>query len=196
VKQAVPLNRYLVYFAIALGGCAVDLAGKTWMFEHLGMPGPDSRTWWLWQDVFGFQTSLNEGALFGMGQGFSWLFAALSVGALLGVLLWLFAAGAAADWLLTVALAIVSIGILGNLYDRLGMPGLVWNGANPHHLPGERVYAVRDFILVMIGRWPWPTFNIADSSLVCGAVLLLGHALFAKTDDPSNEPAAGGEVND
>ena len=39
------------------------------MFARLGMPGPDSRTWWLWDGVFGFQTSLNEGALFGMGQG-------------------------------------------------------------------------------------------------------------------------------
>ena len=92
-----------------------------------------------------------------------------------------FAAGAARDWLLTVALAIVTVGILGNLYDRLGLPGLVWNNAYPGHQPGDPVYAVRDFILVMIGRWPWPTFNLADSSLVCGAALLMWHALFTKT---------------
>ena len=181
MKQAVPLSRYFVFFALAIGGCAVDLATKRWMFDYLRQPGPDSNTTWLWEGVFGFQTSLNEGALFGMGQGFSFVFAALSVAAALGIMVWLFWAGAAHDRLLTVALAIVTIGILGNLYDRLGLPGLVWNNAHAGHQAGDPVYAVRDFILVMIGRWPWPTFNLADSSLVCGAALLMWHALFTKT---------------
>lgn len=187
MKPAVPLSRYFVFLALAVGGCAVDLATKRWMFDYLGQPGPDSRTVWLWTGVFGFQTSLNEGALFGMGQGFSPVFAALSVGAAFGIVIWLFWAGAAKDWLLTVALAVVTIGILGNLYDRLGLPGLVWNGAHPNHALGEPVYAVRDFILVMIGRWPWPTFNLADSSLVCGAGLLMWHALVTPTAEPQPE---------
>jgi len=33
---------------------------------------------------------------------------------------------------------------------------------------------------MMIGRWPWPTYNLADSSLVCGVALLVCHAFFAK----------------
>ncbi len=187
MKQAVPFSRYLAFFAVALGGCALDLATKSWMFAHLGMPGPDAQTWWLWPEVFGFQTSLNEGALFGMGQGFSLLFAALSMGAAVAILVWLFAVGAARDWLLTIALAIVMIGILGNLYDRLGLPSLLWNGAFRGHNPGEPVYAVRDFILVVICGWPWPTFNLADISLNCGAALLICHALFAK--EPKAEMA-------
>ena len=40
-------------------------------------------------------------------------------------------------------------------------------------MPATPVHAVRDFIQVMIGRWPWPTFNLADSLLVCGAGLLV-----------------------
>jgi len=186
LKPAVPLNRYLVFFTLAAGGCALDLWTKSWMFAKLGMPGPESRTWWLWEGVFGFQTSLNEGALFGMGQGFTLLFAALATGAAIGIFVWLFAARAAHDWLLTIALGFVTAGIFGNLYDRLGLPGLVWNNAFRAHLPDEPVYAVRDFILVMIGRWPWPTFNLADSSLVCGAALLIFHALFTKADDETN----------
>ena len=182
MKQAVPLSRYLVFFSLAVGGCALDLATKRWAFDSLGQPGPDSTTKWLWDGVFGFQTSLNEGALFGMGQGFSLLFAALSIGAAVGILVWLFPVGAAHDWLLTIALAFVTAGIFGNLYDRLGLPCLVWNNAHPGHVPGTPVYAVRDFILVMIGRWPWPTFNLADSSLVCGAALLVWHALFTKSE--------------
>ena len=188
MKQAVPLSRYIAFFAIAIGGCSVDLASKTWMFAHLGMPGdPDSRTWWVIDGLFGFQTNLNEGALFGLGQGFSLLFAALSVGAAIGIVIWLFGAGAARDWLLTVALAVVTIGILGNLYDRLGLPGLKWNGAYGPHRLGEPVYAVRDFIHVMIGNWPWPTFNLADVSLNCGAALLIWHAFFTKAEPESDE---------
>jgi signal peptidase II len=182
LKQAVPLSRYLVFFALMVAVCAADLGTKTWMFGHLGPPRPGSQPEWLWDGVFGFQTNLNEGALFGMGQGLWPLFAALSVGAAIGIFVWLFPAGAAADWLLTIALAFVTGGILGNLYDRLGLPGLSWP---PHfgHPAGTPVHAVRDFILVMIGRWPWPTFNIADSSLVCGAALLICHAFFGKSDE-------------
>jgi signal peptidase II len=176
VKQAVPLSRYLVFFSLTAAGCAADLATKTWMFAQLGMPDAGRGPVWIWKDKCGFQTSLNEGALFGIGPGMWPLFAALSLGAAIAILVWLFAAGAARDWLLTVALACVTAGILGNLYDRLGLPGLIWIDANHGHLPGQSIHAVRDFILVMIGRWPWPTFNLADSSLVCGAGLLLCHA--------------------
>ena len=71
-------------------------------------------------------------------------------------------------------------GILGNLYDRVGLPGLKWNVANDLHKIGDPVFAVRDWILVKFGNWPWPNFNIADSLLVCGALLLAWHAFFQK----------------
>jgi signal peptidase II len=183
LKPAVPLSRYLVFFTLAAMVGAADLAAKTWMFAQLGMPGARREPLWIWQDVFGFQTSLNEGALFGVGPGMWPLFAALSVGAAIAILVWLFAVGAAHDWLLTIALACVTAGIFGNLYDRVGLPGVVWNDAYRGHLPGETVHAVRDFILVMIGPWAWPTFNLADSSLVCGAGLLLCHAFLLKGED-------------
>lgn len=164
---AVPGNRHLTFFSIALVGCAVDLATKAWIFALLGQPG--GPTLWIWRPFFGLQTSLNQGALFGMGQGKVWLFATLSVAAALGILYWLFVVGAANDWLLTLALGAVMAGILGNLNDRLGlwtMPGR----------PGERVYAVRDWILFKYEDWSWPNFNLADSFLVCGAALLMWHA--------------------
>jgi signal peptidase II len=186
LRPAVPLSRYLVFCILAGGGCALDLATKSWMFAWLGFRWPPDQPYWLWQDVFGFQTNLNEGALFGVGPGFWTLFAAMSIGAAIGIVLWLFAAGAARDWLLTMALGFVTAGILGNLYDRLGLPGLIWPDGMPGHVPGAPVHAVRDFILVMIGRWPWPTFNLADSSLVCGAALLVWHAFFANTEPATN----------
>lgn len=165
--QAVPVSRYLAFFSIAIAGLAIDLATKRWIFDWLGLPG--GATYWLWEGVAGLQTSLNQGALFGIGQGWVWLFAVLSVAAALGILYWLFLAGAARDWLLTVALGMVMSGILGNLHDRLGLHGLIAPDGQP-------IYAVRDWILVLIFGHHWPNFNVADALLVCGAILLLGQA--------------------
>ncbi len=181
MKQSVPLSRYIVFFTLALGICAADLVTKSLAFARLGMPGAEHRIWWLWEGVFGFQTALNTGGLFGLGEGFSPWFAALSVAAAIGIFLWLFPFGAARDWLLTVALALVAAGILGNLYDRLGLPGLVWPEGYPGQRAGEPIYAVRDFILMIeIGRWHWPNYNLADCSLVGGAAMLVWHTMFAK----------------
>jgi signal peptidase II len=169
--RAVPLNRYLVFFVIAGGGVAADLATKRSMFDWLGMPG--GRTFWILTNVFGFQTSLNEGALFGVGQGMVWFFSLLSVVAAVAIVWYLFVAGAARQWVLTIALSGIMAGILGNLYDRAGLPGLKWKAGDP-------VFAVRDWIAVKFGAWPFPNFNIADSLLVCGALLLVWHAFFQK----------------
>ncbi len=137
-------------------------------------------TWWLRADVAGIQADLNEGALFGIGQGKSYLFAIISLLVCPGIIAFLFWGGAARGWLLTVALGCVTAGILGNLFDRLGLPGLVWNSPGVFHQAGDRVYAVRDWILVMIGHYHWPNFNVADSMLVSGAALLAWYALWTK----------------
>jgi signal peptidase II len=185
---SLPRNRYVVFLLIAVGGCLLDLITKRWIFARLGMPRTQP-TLWIWQGVFGFQTSLNEGALFGMGQGCVTLFAILSIAIVPCILYWLFVARAARDFLLTVALALVTAGILGNLYDRLGLPGLVWRAPGPLHAAGDPVYAVRDWILVMIGNFHWPNFNIADSMLVCGAILLVWHAFGQEADKGPNQDA-------
>lgn len=170
--QAVPLWSYLVFAFIAIPGFLIDLATKSWIFGRLGMPN-ENPTWWIWQGIFGLQTSLNQGALFGIGQGQVWLFASLSIGAAVGIAYWLFFAGGAKDRLLTPALGCVMAGILGNLYDRLGL----WSVPGQQ---GARVYAVRDWILVQYKDWVWPNFNIADSLLVCGAALLFWHAFLSR----------------
>ena len=64
--------------------------------------------------------------------------------------------------LTTVALALVFAGALGNVHDRI-------------------VYgSVVDFIEVHIFSYHWPDFNVADSSIVVGACLLLLDSLLPK----------------
>jgi signal peptidase II len=186
--KAVPTRRYLLFGGIAALGCTVDLLTKRWIFDSLGMPHRRPSIW-LVDEIFGFTTSLNEGALFGIGQGQGLLFSGLSVVAVVGICYWLFVAKAAHDRLLTIALGSVSGGIFGNLYDRLGLPGLKWQ-VDSVHQTGETVYAVRDWLHFKIDHViDWPIFNVADSLLVCGAALLVWHAMRLEHPVAHPEPA-------
>lgn len=83
-KAAPTLARRLILFlTISAAGLIADLWTKSYMFEELGLPhetiGVD---WWIIENFFGFQTAVNQGALFGMGQGGSSIFALFSVIAL------------------------------------------------------------------------------------------------------------------
>ncbi len=166
-----PTRGWPLFALVVAVSLAADLVTKEAIFSRLGMPGEGRRIVFV-PGVFELETNLNEGALFGMGQGLSWLFAIVSVAALVGILAML-ARPAARDsgWLL-VALALICGGILGNLYDRLGVPGLVWHA--PPERVGQPVYAVRDWIHVTVpGVIDWPIFNLADSWLVIGAGMLV-----------------------
>ncbi len=160
---------------------------KEVVFRWRGLPKRDNQ-WWLIDERFGIETNVNPGALFGMGAGWWWLFALLAVVALFGIITWLFVYRAAHDRWITVALGLVSGGILGNLYDRLGL----WDNRG---LPPELQHGVRDWILF---QWresglsffdPWPNFNIADSLLVTGAIMLVVHAFVWRDNDVSESAA-------
>lgn len=168
-------KRYILFAIPAVVGFATDLATKAWYFSRPELRAGEIQ--WLWQDHAGFQLSWNEGALFGMGQGKVWLFVALSLIAAIAIPVWLFCYRAARDAWLTFALGCVTGGILGNLFDRLGLHGEVWPAGDPR--AGESIYAVRDWILWQVNdQWRWPNFNIADSLLVTGAALMFLHAVF------------------
>ncbi len=165
-----------VVLALLLAGvcCATDLWSKERVFAQLGPPGPD-KIYWLWPEYVGLETSINTGALFGLGQGRVALFAAASFVAVAGVLWWLvFAGGSHSRWI-SATLGLILGGILGNLYDRLGMWG---------------TEGVRDWILLRYGDFIWPNFNFADSFLVCGAILIIWHALRQDATFPTDNSTA------
>ena len=120
--STLPISRYVTFFSLAAIGCLIDLWTKHAVFAWRGLPprwrGEISRAreiHWLVDGFAGIETALNQGALFGMGQGKVWLFALLSFVAIAGIIYWLFAAKAARDRFLTVALGIIMGGILGHL---------------------------------------------------------------------------------
>lgn len=162
--------RWAAFFSIALVGTSVDLLTKQWIFSWRGLPG-EKLPWWFIQPYIGIETAVNPGALFGMGAGFGLVFAGLSIIAAVAIVVWLYRYRAIESWWLLIALGGVTGGIFGNLYDRLGL----WNPPASHP---EWASGVRDWILFRYEQYVWPNFNIADSLLVCGAIMLAFHALF------------------
>jgi signal peptidase II len=177
-------RRILLFLAVTAIGTLADLGTKAWMFAQ--QPLRQGEIWWVVPEYAGFQLSLNAGALAGIGQGKVWLFASLSVLFAIAIPLWLFRFGAAVDRQLTWLLGCVMAGVLGNLYDRLGLHGETWF-YDPQRMT-EPAYAVRDFILL---QWDaqhrWPNFNIADSLLVVAAGVLAVKTLLEK---PAQTPSA------
>jgi signal peptidase II len=170
------IHGQLAVFVLLMAlGTAADLLSKQWVFAWRGLP-QQMQPWWLIEPFVGIETAVNQGALFGMGQGKGWLFAILSIFALVGICIWLFVFKAADSKWLLVAMGLVAGGILGNLYDRLGIP----------NLPGDLHGGVRDWILFKYQEYVWPNFNIADSLLVVGAVMLGIHSLFLSPIDPKS----------
>ena len=113
-------KRFVLFFCVAALTLLADLVSKSVIFSSFFDPAQDFQMPHFWVDgMFGIQTSTNPGALFGMGAGYSWVFAILSLVALSGIMLWLFVFGAGYDLFLTLTLGLISGGIMGNLYDRL-----------------------------------------------------------------------------
>ena len=168
---------------LAVSGCAIDLASKHLVFAWLGLPG-ESAIFWVVRDLVGIETSLNQGALFGLGQGKVAMFAAFSFVAIAGIGYWLTVGKASQDRFLAIILGTVLGGILGNLYDRMGL----WSyGMEP------RVYAVRDWIRLSWGEHVWPNFNIADSLLVVGAGCLVVYSYLSEARSPKSNRDAVSE---
>ncbi|MFO0014522.1 MAG: signal peptidase II [Planctomycetota bacterium] len=168
-------HRLWTYIGLAIFGCGCDLWTKQAIFQTLGLPG-ERPPMWLIQDYVGFETAINQGALFGMGQGLGWLFGAMSILAIVAIIAWLFVFRAAHSQWLTFALGLVTGGILGNLYDRMNMPDL----------PKPFAGGVRDWILFRYGQYTWPNFNIADSLLVVGAIMLAIHSFGWNGSQPAD----------
>jgi len=191
--ERLPISRFVLFFGLLVVGLAADLITKSWVFNNYfdveiareNTRGQFVAFWWI-EGIFGVQPSTNPGALFGMGAGFSFYFAMFSIVALTAIIVWLFVYKAAVDRWLTFALGLISGGILGNCYDRIGLGA---KASYPEHIRDN----VRDWILFRLEGVPffdpWPNFNIADALLVVGAAMLFIHSVVLYKEE-LNEKAA------
>jgi len=101
----------------------------------------------------------NPGAAFGFlanaAPMFRSLFLIVVSAAAIVMILWFLAKNKSAGMFLTFALSLILGGAMGNLLDRI------------------RFGSVVDFLDFYIASWHWPAFNVADSAISAGAVLLV-----------------------
>lgn len=151
---------------ISVAVFAADRWTKTWVAAHIAIggaipviPGVLRITHWT-----------NEGAAFSLfansasPHAVRWGLVAFTLTAALVVLIAMVRLGSRFT-LVTVALALIFGGALGNVHDRIQYGSVV------------------DFIEVHIIRYHWPDFNVADSAVVTGACLLLLDSLLPRRRD-------------
>jgi signal peptidase II len=133
-----------------------DRLTKTWVTLHIRIGGAIP----IIPHVLRITHWTNEGAAFSLfadsasPNAVRWALMTFSSLAALGFLIALVRLGNRIN-LLTIALALIFAGALGNVHDRIAYGSVV------------------DFIEVHIFSYHWPDFNIADSSVVVGACLIL-----------------------
>jgi signal peptidase II len=64
---------------------------------------------------------------------------------------------------------------------------LILGGAAGNFLDRVRLKAVVDFLSFDFGSYHWPDFNVADSAIVVGAILLAADAIFGKHHSAAQE---------
>ena len=136
----------------------LDLWTKNIASEALTLYRPVELTPWL-----NMTLAHNYGAAFSFladaGGWQRWLFTGLASVVTVVLIVWLLRLPSE-EKLTAAALGLIIGGAIGNLVDRIN------NG-----------YVV-DFIDVYYRDWHWPAFNLADSAITCGVILLLLNGLF------------------
>jgi signal peptidase II len=138
---------------LTFGVIVLDQLTKSMAKYYLSSLSSTQEFFWL-----NFVLVHNSGSAFGFLNNQSgwqlWLFVGIALAISVGILVWLWRASGMHHYT-AAALSLILGGALGNLYDRL-------------------VYGyVIDFIDVHFGEWHWPAFNIADSAITIGVLLLL-----------------------
>jgi signal peptidase II len=101
----------------------------------------------------------NAGAAFSMATGMTWILSLIAVG-VVAAILWVAPRLRSAGWAL--GLGLVLAGALGNLSDRI------------FRTPGVLQGRVIDFVSLFAPDGSvWPVFNVADSAICVGGVLIV-----------------------
>jgi len=175
-----PASRHLALLAVVAVLVALDLWTKSAVFSWFQDPEAQAALprserghprYPIVGEWLGFMLNLNYGAAFGKGGSMPWLLVGGRCVAAVFLTFLIYRTPVGQRVYLS-ALVLILSGALGNLYDNftfLPAPDL------PGVQEGRPFGPVRDFIDVYFYGWDWhfPTFNVADSCITVGAVLLL-----------------------
>jgi signal peptidase II len=112
----------------------------------------------VWDGVLHFHYAENTGASFGMFPGLKWVFLVVSILFVVGVFIFVLIKRKNIDTFALVTLGLICGGALGNAIDRI------------------RVGYVIDFVYVKLINFA--IFNVADSCIVVGGILLGVYVIF------------------
>jgi signal peptidase II len=153
-------RRIGVFVAVALIVIALDVLSKVLVVANL-QPAEWDR---ILGGVFYLGLARNSGAAFSLGTGFTVILSVVALG-VVAVIVRTASRLRSIGW--AVALGLVLGGAIGNLADRVFRSPGVFRGR------------VIDWIsLFGPGGVHWPIFNLADSAIVCGAILAAILTLF------------------
>ncbi len=142
------------WLPLAAGVIVADQVAKAWIVHHFSL---FERVHEL--PVLDIILTYNRGAAFSFLSDASgwqrWLFVVLALAVSVALIVWMRRLRARVHALLACGLAFIVGGALGNMIDRIATGRVV------------------DFIHVHWGRHYFPAFNIADSAITVGAVILL-----------------------
>jgi signal peptidase II len=131
---------------------ASDLCTKAWI-TNVFAPGEVLRVTPFFNLVLVYNTGAAFSFLAGAGGWQRWFFMAISAGVSVAIV-WMLRRHAGERWL-SAALALVLGGAIGNLYDRATLGQVV------------------DFVQVHAAGYYWPAFNVADSAITIGVVMII-----------------------
>ena len=153
-----PKQMAFTWLAVSVLIVVLDLWTKNIATQSLTLYRPVVLTSWL-----NMTLAHNYGAAFSFlsdaGGWQRWLFTGLASVVTVVLVVWLFRLPSR-EKLTAAALGLIIGGAVGNLVDRI-----------------NHGYVV-DFIDVFYRDWHWPAFNLADSAITCGVILLLIDGLF------------------
>jgi signal peptidase II len=148
-----PPRRLLLFSVVAGLALGLDVVSKVIVAAELGGHAPIRV---LWGSIY-LDEARNSGAAFSVGTGFTVVLTLIAL-AVAAVIVRAASRMRSRGW--AIALGLIFGGALGNLGDRIFREPGVFRGH------------VVDWIS-LFGPWGvhWPIFNLADSAIVCGAVL-------------------------
>ncbi len=157
----------MLFFSVSFCGFFIDISTKTKIFEEL----KDQRRVDVIKDILEFNITTNKGIVFGLFRDFEHsgtIFTVIGLAAI-PIIIVIFLSIKNKTWTIAVSLAFILAGTMGNTFDRITSSEM----------------SVRDFIYISAAKFP--IFNIADSLIFVGTIILCFELFVSEEPKPKRK---------